>query len=781
MNYYEILLKTVPQLLSYQSEEKIPVGSLVQVSLGKQQVNGVIIHEVQTPEYQCVTIQNVHVEAAVSAEQIELCQWMSTYYYASLRRCIQLFIPSVIWNQKTVPKRECFLELAIKNEKALEICKRAKKQCELIKVLHENGKTDENIIKKDFSTNIIKTLLEKEIIKRTEGELLNPDLNHSVKAHHNQPLTEEQQKVLEAILSKSSQKQRSLKESKKLDTVDLDLRPSFLLHGITGSGKTEVYLQIIKENIENGLQTVLLVPEIGLTTELIQHFTEHFPTEISIIHSNLSDRERVQAWHRIHQGETKLILGSRSALFTPWKALGAIIVDEEHEWTYKQEASPRYHVKKVAMELTRLFGDLSTPSAVQRNPVEMENKQEEMGKALIKVILGSATPSIESYYEHSSTNHGPQTTDFRLLTMKHRTNNAKLPPIHLVDLREEYQKKNYSMYSELLQAGISSRLEKKEQVILFLNKRGSSSSVTCRDCGFTPYCQDCDISMTFHSKLKDFHGGGLICHYCGRFEDNMSNCPDCKSAAIRYFGTGTQKAEQQLQELFPEARILRADKDTTSGKYDFEEIYHKMLNNEADILLGTQMIAKGLDLPNVTLTGVLLADIGLHVPDFRSSERVFQLLTQVAGRSGRHKPGEVIIQSYQPDHPALQATKNYDYEGFYEEELKHREILNYAPFSKGIKLIFGHENAMEAEKEAIHLYGKLQDIVRGSGTVNLFSPKNPNNLKNHNNPTIELAPNYISKLHGKYLWNILIRSKNPREVLNSISLPKGWKIDVDPM
>lgn len=764
MNYYHLHLKNIPQVLTYQSEQNIPIGSLVLVSLGKREVNGVILEKVEKPEYECVSIKEVHIEAAITEIQIQLCRWMSSYYYASLTRCLQLFIPSVIWNQKTKVKNEIFYELTESLKEALEKTKRSKKQQELIHFMNEKGVIKESTVKEQASTAIIKALREKKLLKKTEGKLINHDLKHSQKKHHNQPLTPEQKKVLEVILDSSERKHKKISPQEKGKNINGN--SSFLLHGITGSGKTEVYLQIIKECMEKGQQSLLLVPEIALTTELIQHFTEHFPSEISILHSNLSDRERVQAWHRIHQGETKLILGSRSALFTPWKDLGCIIVDEEHEWTYKQESSPRYHVKKVAHELAKLckdsFHDL--PS--------------------LKIILGSATPSLESYYEHSA-------SETRFLTMSSRTNNAQLPPVEIVDLRDEYKKKNYSMYSEKLQESITERLERNEQVILFLNKRGSSSSITCRDCGYTPICKDCDISMTFHSKLRDFSDGGLICHYCGSYESNMSHCPECSSSAIRFFGSGTQKAEEQLKELYPKARILRADRDTTGGKYDFSQIYHKMLNNEADILIGTQMIAKGLDLPNVTLTGVLLADIGLHVPDFRASERVFQLLTQVAGRSGRHKPGEVVIQSYQPDHPSLQATKAYNYEAFVKQELEHRKLLHYSPFSKSIKLIFAHENPKIAEEEAILLYGKLQDRigresrVQSQATIDqVLEPQNPKNLKNPQhlmNPIIELAPHYIAKLHGKYIWNILIRDKNPRELLSSVSIPKGWKIDVDPM
>ena len=319
------------------------------------------------------------------------------------------------------------------------------------------------------------------------------------------------------------------------------------------------------------------------------------------------------------------------------------------------------------------------------------------------------------------------------------------------------------MFSDVLKNAIQDRLDKKEQTILFLNKRGSSSSITCRDCGYTPRCPNCDIPLTFHAQLRDFRNGGLICHYCGVFQENLSKCPHCSSLAIKHLGSGTQKAEEQLQQFFPHARILRADKDTTSGKYDFEEIYHQMKDQKADILIGTQMIAKGLDLPNITLTGIIIADIGLHLPDFRANERVFQLLTQVAGRSGRHKPGEVIIQTYQPYHPSIQAAKEHDYGKFYEEEIKIREALHYPPFSNMIKLIYAHEDARKAEAEAKSLYSTLSNVTGQWSNVQ-----------------IGLSPNYLPRLHGKYIWNILIRGEHPQKILKNIDLTPGWKIDVDP-
>jgi|CXWL01.1.fsa_nt_gi primosomal protein N' (replication factor Y) len=658
MHYHHILLKNVPQLLTYQTKESIPVGSLVKVSLGRRIVHGIVLSETRAPAFECSEIEEIIISEAISPLQIALCRWMSTYYICSLQKCVQLFIPTVIWNAK----------MKVKNK---------------------------------------------------DGQLKNPDADQPSKPYHDQPLTAEQKQVLDAIASSSG--------------LSLRVTP-VLLHGITGSGKTEIYLQLIKKNIAQGLQTILLVPEIALTTELIQYFAAHFPDQISIIHSKLANGQRLQSWHRIHQGKTKLILGSRSALFTPWKELGAIIIDEEHEWNYKQEQSPRYHAKTVAEHIVGL-----------QNPKPL-------------LILGSATPSIESYY---NTIEASEAISYKLLNLPYRATAHPLPPVTVVDLRDEYKKKNFSMFSDTLQEAIKDRLEKKEQIILFLNKRGSSSSVTCRDCGYSPRCPNCDIALTYHSKLKDFQQGGLICHYCGHFEANLSSCPNCKSVAIRHLGSGTQKAEDQLQKLFPTARILRADKDTTTGKYDFEALYHQMKDGHADILLGTQMITKGLDLENVTLTGVLIADIGLHLPDFRASERVFQLLTQVAGRSGRHKPGEVIIQTYQPDHPAITFAKNHDYSGFYDYEIAIREQFLYPPFSKIVKLIYAHENPKKAEEEAQKLYSQMSHVTGQWSQVTL-------------------SPNYIPRLHSKYVWNIFIRGKNPRELLEGMSIPNGWKVDIDP-
>ncbi|MDF2379578.1 MAG: primosomal protein N' [Candidatus Gracilibacteria bacterium] len=638
-----------------------------------------------------------------------------------------------------------------------------KKQQEIIEYLKENEKTQLPILKKQFSASSLATLKKNGIISIKEGDLINPDASHISKPHHNKPLTKEQQSVLKTI--QSAQKNTAPSPNSQFQT------PQFLLHGITGSGKTEIYLQLIKKAVEKDQQCILLVPEIALTTQTIQYFSEHFPGQISILHSNLSEGQRVQAWHRIHQEKTKLILGSRSALFTPWKKLGLIIIDEEHEWTYKQESAPRYHARTVAEYIS-----------------QMKRKNTALGAPTL--LLGSATPSLESYFKTQKTkteenlqtsNSELRTSHSKLLSLTHRANNTALPPVHIIDMRDEFKKKNFNILSEDLHKAIQDRIEKKEQTVLFLNKRGSSSSITCRDCGFTPKCTNCDICLTYHKFLRDFQDGGLVCHYCGNFQKNFITCPDCKSSAIRHIGTGTQKAEAQLQELFPKARILRADKDTMGSKFAFETIYNKMKNNEADILLGTQMIAKGLDLPNVTLTGILIADIGLHIPDFRASERVFQLLTQVAGRSGRHKPGEVIIQTYQPFHKALQFAKNHDYLGFYAHEIQQRELFNYPPYSKTIKLIFADENPKIAAEESLRIFNKLNEQTHRPLTLDFSQPlKVPTVPEVPNIPTISLSPHYIPRLHNKYIWNISIQSNSPKDVISSLKLGKGWKIDVDP-
>jgi primosomal protein N' (replication factor Y) (superfamily II helicase) len=431
----------------------------------------------------------------------------------------------------------------------------------------------------------------------------------------------------------------------------------FLIHGVTGSGKTEVYARIAEDFIKKGRQVLVMVPEIALTPQTIDYFQKTLGINPTVIHSKLSEGERYKAWKDIHANEAKLVIGSRSSLFAPFQDLALIIVDEEHEPCYKQDSSPRYITHRIIEKYQSI------------NPK-------------LKVIFGSATPSIaikEQLKDHT-------------IDIHKRIGKSELPDIEIVDLREEFHKKNYSIFSDRLREELEETLKNKEQAILFLNRRGTSSSVVCRDCGYTAKCNTCDVPFTYHastlSKPK------LICHHCGKIEEPPEVCPKCKGHNIRYLGIGTQRIEAELKKEFPKARILRADKDTTSRKGSFEKIYRDFKAGKADFLVGTQMIAKGLDLPRVNLVGAILADIGLNIPDFHSVERNFQLMTQVAGRAGRaSNRGKVIIQTYMPDNAALKYTQIQEYEHFFKYEIKQRELMNNPPFSRLTKLTIQDKSA----------------------------------------------------------------------------------------
>ncbi len=497
-----------------------------------------------------------------------------------------------------------------------------------------------------------------------------------------------------------------------------------LLHGITGSGKTEIYLRTILEVLKKEKQAILLVPEIALTPQLVGYFAASIPkNKIAVLHSNLSEGEKLNSWERIHSNEVKLVIGSRSALFAPARNLEAIILDEEHEWNYKNDQTPRYHARAVALELAKIMG--------------------------AKLILGSATPSLETYF-------AAKNGRLELLELPERVNKSKLPEVRIVDLRNEIKCENFSPFSELLQTKIREKLEKKEQIILLLNKRGFSSAVVCRDCGFILNCRDCSLPLTFHRVLNR-----CVCHACGYEKIPPADCPNCKSAAIKFLGTGTQKIESELPKLFPNAKILRADRDTTSLRGAHQKIYEEFRERRADILIGTQIVAKGLDLPNVSLVGVLLADIGLHLPDFRAGEKIFSLLTQVAGRCGRGKKlGEVVIQTYSPEHPALVNARTHDYKKFFREEIAERKNSFWPPFSKVVKFIFVDVNENFARNSAENFARKLKETGERK---------------------VWMAPALISKLHGKFHFHVIWKGGDPRKLLAKIKLPEKVRVDVDPV
>lgn len=511
---------------------------------------------------------------------------------------------------------------------------------------HKAIERSELLRKLKISSSTINSLIKRGILGATRQEVYrDPYENRSFEKTKPLKLTEEQSVALTTI-------------EKSLAREEHDV---FLLYGITGSGKTEIYLQAIANVIDKGQQAIVLVPEISLTPQMVKRFKGRFGDEVAVLHSGLSVGEKYDEWRKINRNEVSVVVGARSAVFAPFENLGIIIIDEEHEGTYKQEDMPRYHARDVAIERAKTHN--------------------------CPVVLGSATPSLESFARASK-------QVYQLLTLRKRINKQPLPEVEIIDMREELRSGNRSMFSTVLFEKISDRLQKREQTVLLLNKRGHSTFIMCRDCGYVVNCPNCDISLTYHLSTEQ-----MKCHYCGYEDQVPKDCPQCCSKYIRYFGTGTQKVEAELGKLLPEARVIRMDVDTTSRKGAHERLLDKFQRGEGDILLGTQMIAKGLDFPNITLVGVLSADTMLHLPDFRAAEKTFQLLTQVSGRAGRHQLlGEVIIQTYTPNHYSVELAGDQDYNQFYNREMVARKLNEYPPFYFLAQIIVSHEQLNVAIK-----------------------------------------------------------------------------------
>lgn len=547
---------------------------------------------------------------------------------------------------------------------------KAQRQKEVLQFLLETGVTlpmQEVLTTLKVTTATVKKLEEKGFVEIEEKEVFrDPYKGRHFK--HTTPLerTAEQQVVYEALTG----------------ALDSTSHAVYLLHGVTGSGKTEVYLQTIQRCIELGREAIVLVPEISLTPQMVERFKGRFGNLVAVLHSRLSNGERYDEWRKIREGRVKVAVGARSAVFAPFSNLGLIVMDEEHETSYKQEETPKYHARDVAVR-----------RAMQHQAV---------------VILGSATPSLESYFAARSKSN-PDFSPY-LLEMQQRASGSSLPGVQIIDMRNELKDGNRSMFSRSLHQGIAGRLERGEQTVLFLNRRGHSTFVMCRSCGYVAGCPECDISLTYHQKANN-----VRCHYCGHAEPAPAICPECGSEHIRYFGTGTQRVEEELGKLFPGISIIRMDVDTTSEKGSHEKLLTAFREKKAQVLLGTQMVAKGLDFPDVTLVGVIAADTALHFPDFRSAEKTFQLLTQVAGRAGRHQlPGEVIIQTYVPEHYSVIHASRHDYLSFVREELTHRRALYYPPYSRLVLITLSHEQLpvllRKSENLVLELKGQAQKL-----------------------------------------------------------------------
>lgn len=549
-----------------------------------------------------------------------------------------------------------------------KLAKGAPKQSAVLRVLSELGELSvPDIISAAGATrNAVEALHVKGLVSYREVEILrNPLDGKQPSCTEPLVLSDKQQKAANTVIDKGC--------------------GTFLIHGVTGSGKTEVYMSIAMNALKKGKQVILLVPEIALTPQMTSRFYSRFGDNVAVIHSALSLGERLDEWRRIRRGEASVIIGARSAIFAPCDNVGAIIIDEEHEQSYKSESSPRYHVRDIAQFLAK--------------------------KHKCPLILGSATPSVESYYK-------AKCGDYTLIELLDRFNRKPLPEVVIADMRTELKEGNKTVLSRLLASEIRENLLRGEQTILFLNRRGYSTFVSCRDCGFVFTCPNCNVSLTYH-KNNDV----LTCHYCGHREKVKVLCPKCGSSKVRDFGKGTQKAQEQIESIFPDARTLRMDADTTSGKRGHEKLLDKFSDEKIDILLGTQMVTKGLDFEEVTLVGVLAADASLNIDDFRAQERTFNLITQVCGRAGRGlKPGRCVVQTYDPENPTLLLAANQDYKAFYEEEIEYRRAFFYPPFCDIINITVSSSDKEEAEKAAAKIAMKLRVALRSYEDCAFYGP-----------------------------------------------------------
>lgn len=696
-------------------EGTICVGDRVLVPFGNKKTfeEGFVIGLKEKTEYKVKDIVKIQNEIKLTKENIELAKLMAKRYFCNISDCIKLMLPpgtiSKNIENRIKDKKQRFVYLKkdieeIEQDIESKIIKSEKQKRVLNFLIQNDGiqTTDLEVIT-DTTSAILKTLQNKEYIEIIEQEVeRNPFINKNIERTNKLKLTPEQKEAFEKI-------EKEIKEENYKE---------FLLYGVTGSGKTEIYLQAIEEVLKKGKTAIVLVPEISLTPQMVDRFISRFGQEdIAVLHSKLSVGERYDQWKKIKKGECKIVIGARSAIFAPINNLGLIIIDEEHDSSYKSETNPRYNAKELAGYIAK------------------QNS--------IPLILGSATPDVCTYYKAKNNN-------IELLELTKRANNSKLPIVETVDLRMELANGNKSILSEKLYNEIEKNLLDKKQTILFLNRRGYSTFVMCRDCGYTVKCKNCNITMTYHLNTNK-----LKCHYCGHEEKSVLECPECHSKNIKYFGTGTQKLEEEINKIFPNASTIRMDIDTVSKKNSHEEILNKFKNENIDILIGTQMVVKGHHFPNVTLVGVIAADSSLYIEDYKASERTFQILTQVAGRAGREKlPGRVIIQTYNPENFAIECSKKQDYDKFYETEIELRKQLKYPPFCDIISIGLTDIDNNKIKNVSERLYKNIKNLIEKENT-NIFIYKP--------------LPCPIDKIKNRYRWRIIIKGKLTNKLINVIN------------
>ncbi len=717
----------VPETLS----DRIGVGSRVRVPFRDKSALGTVVVTLEHSDAKGIRpIEALVGEAPAFSEQLlELARWMSAYYCCPIETVMRSLLPQVIRRAEIGWKKQLFVQPArsIDNEELEKLRKRAPRQAELleaIRPLEMPVRAAELLRKTSLDNQTLRALAKRGLIElREEAVERDPHGDEQFLATANLELNSEQALALKPIFA-------------ALDSPG-NARP-ILLHGVTGSGKTEIYLQAIRAALDRGQSAIVLVPEISLTPQTVERFKGRFAEAhdlVAVLHSHLSEGERHDEWHKIHSGRARIVIGARSAVFAPLKKLGLIIVDEEHETTYKQEDAPRYHARDVA---------------VMRAKIEK-----------CAIVLGSATPSLESY-------HNATTGKYQLATLTQRVDEQKMPLMRIVDLRQERRKgKAAAILSEKLRQAIGDRLEKGEQTILFLNRRGFSTSLLCSNCGKARDCPNCSVALTFHR-----HIARLSCHLCGHTAAVPKKCPECGKDALIYVGFGTEKVESNVSHLFPRANVRRMDADSMTRKDAYRETLNSFRTGKIDILVGTQMIAKGLHFPNVTLVGIINADLALHLPDFRAGERTFQLLTQVAGRAGRgEQPGEVFVQTYTPFSPSIQFARHHDFAGYFQQELEFRERCDFPPFKHAILITVRSAHEERAKFSAATLGRRLKEAV---GTKFILSEPTP-------------AP--LEKLQGQFRFHILLRgeaimrlSRLVRETLEKLPFPEdvAVTVDVDP-
>lgn len=717
-------------------EELILIGSKVLVPFG----NGGNLSEAfvvglkEKSEYEVKDISKI--EENLTDKQIDLAKWMAKRYFCNVSDCIKLMLTPGTRNRNKEKRIQDKVINTVYLKKDVEEIDfeistgkiKSEKHKKVLNFVKDNeGVTVPEI---EMFTNctraIVNTLIKNGYLEIIEKKLeRNPLLFRDCEKSYKLKLTEEQE-----IAYKKIEK-----------SIDLKEYMQFLLYGVTGSGKTEVYLQLIEKVINLGRNAIVLVPEISLTPQMLDRFISRFgKEEIAILHSKLSVGERHDEWERIREKKAKIVIGARSAIFAPMENIGIIIIDEEHDSSYKSETNPRYNVKDIAKIIAK------------------DNKA--------PLILGSATPDIITFYNATEKKENGE-TKIKLLELKNRANNSSLPKVEIIDLKQELANGNRSMLSMELYNSIEENLNKKRQTILFLNRRGYSTFIMCRNCGYTMKCPNCNISMTYHSYERK-----LKCHYCGHEEKIVSICPECHSDKIRYFGTGTQKLEQEINKQFPNASTIRMDIDTVTKKNSHEEILNKFKNDNIDILIGTQMIVKGHHFPNVTLVGVIAADSSLNIDDYRANERTFQILTQVAGRAGRENlPGKVIIQTYNPENFSIICAQKQNYNMFYETEIELRKQLKYPPFCDIILIGFNSYSENEIKNVSKKVYDELQQNMNQE-KFKIYKP----------------MPCPIDKIQNRYRWRIIIKGvmdKEANEVFNQVIMKiyseniKDTRISID--